>query len=356
MKDRLSEWGLYDKCNINKTDMSIELPNGSKFIFKGLDDPEKIKSISGICDIWCEEATELNEEDFDQSCLRLRNRRKKNNQIFISFNPVSKTNWVYKRWFDEGKLGEKLNNISDEVGNYFEDEMISILKTTYKDNKFLPQDYIDNLLSMKESNYAYYKIYCLGLFSSLGKKVYKNWKECRFNIHDLLDKYGDNLKFCYGLDFGFVADPTAIVCCAVNEATKELWIYDGFDKRGLTNEEIYKQLVNMQIHKTKIYCDCAEQKSIEELRRLGARRCTPCKKGKDSIIHGIQFLQNYTIYVNSNLTNIIEEFLNYEWKKDKQTGEYINEPVDKFNHYMDALRYSVQGLGRRSGKAKFYRI
>ena len=112
----------------------------------------------------------------------------------------------------------------------------------------------------------------------------------------------------------------------------------------------------MQIHKAKIYCDCAEQKSIEELRRLGARRCTPCKKGKDSIIHGIQFLQNYTIYVNSNLTNIIEEFLNYEWKKDKQTGEYVNEPVDKYNHYMDALRYSIQALGKRSSKAKFYRV
>ena len=80
----------------------------------------------------------------------------------------------------------------------------------------------------------------------------------------MLNQYGDSLKFCYGLDFGFVADPTAIICCAVNEETKELWIYDGFDKRGMTNEEIYKQLVEMQIHKAEIYCDCAEQKSIEE--------------------------------------------------------------------------------------------
>ena len=325
-KSTLYDWGLADQCNINKTDMAIELPNGSKIIFKGIDDSEKIKSIANISDIFCEEATDLNEEDFDQLNLRLRNAKKKNNQIYIAFNPISKVNWVYKRWFAEDAKYDK--------------DKTMILQTTYKDNKFLPQDYIDSLLSLKETNYARYLIYAEGEFASLDEKVFNNWETKAFDYKQILEE--DKDRDCiYGLDFGFVHDPTAIVCSIIDNKTKEIWIYDCYGKKGMTNDEIFKQLQEMEIHTARVVCDCAEQKSIEDLKRMGAKRVVACSKGRDSIINGINLIQEYHIYVHPNCYDVEEEFLNYTWIKDKKTGEYINKPIDKFNHFMDAFRYSV---------------
>lgn len=326
-KDIISQWGIYDMCKINKTDMTIELPNGSVFLFKGLSDRERIKSIANISDIWIEESTEIEQEDYDQLCLRLRSKLPYN-EIIVSFNPVSKANWCYKRWFADGSIYDKDNT--------------TILHTTYRDNKFLPKEYIDNLLNMKKTNYSYYKIYAEGEFSSLDRKVYNNWEDKAFDYKEILkDK---NIEAIFGLDWGYVHDPTAIICSLINKTTKEIWIYDGFAKKGMTNEEIFGQLQDMHIHNARIVCDCAEQKSIEDLRRLGCKRVVPCAKGKDSIMNGINMIQEYRIYVHRNLKDVIEEFLNYTWQKDRQTGEYINKPIDKFNHYMDAFRYSVMDI------------
>ena len=325
-KSILYDWHIADECNINKTNLEITLPNGSRIIFKGIDDPEKIKSINGITDIFCEEVTELEEEDFDQLHLRLRNKKKKNNQVLSAFNPVSKASWVYKRYFSDEATYDKGKTM--------------ILQTTYRDNKFLPQDYIDNLMAMKNTNYAYYLIYAEGEFRSLDKKVYNNWERKSFNYRDILIG-NSNRKCIYGLDFGYVHDPTAIICSIIDESTKEIWIYDNYADKGMTNEDIFKKLQEMEINSARVVCDNADQKSIEDLRRLGAKRVVPCSKGKDSILNGISLIQEYHIYVNPNCSGVEEEFLNYTWVKDKKTGEYINKPIDKFNHYMDAFRYSV---------------
>ena len=324
-KSTLYDWHIGDQCKINKTNLEIEFPNGSRIIFKGLDDSEKIKSIADITDIFCEEVTELEEEDFDQLHLRLRNKKKANNQVLSAFNPVSKASWVYKRFFaDDAK---------------YDRNKTMILHTTYRDNKFLPQDYIDNLLAMKETNYAYYMIYAEGEFSSLDKKVYNNWEEKFFSYREVLKD--PNCQLAYGLDWGYVHDPTAIVCSIVNEVTKEIWIYDAFTRKGMTNEEIFKQLQEMQIHNARIVCDCSEQKSIEDLRRLGCKRVVACSKGRDSILNGINLINEFHIYVLPSLENVKEELLNYTWQKDKHSGEYINKPIDKFNHILDGLRYSI---------------
>lgn len=134
----------------------MELPNGSVVLFKGLDDPEKIKSIVGITDIWVEEATELTYEDYSQLKLRLR-ANADNLQMFLSFNPISKANWVYKEFFAKN---------TDAL----------VIKTTYRDNQFLPQSYIDELEKLIETNPTYYRIYALGEFCSLDKLVYNNWE------------------------------------------------------------------------------------------------------------------------------------------------------------------------------------
>lgn len=325
IKSILSDWQLYEECNINKTDLTIELPNGSHFLFKGIDDPERIKSITNIDDIWVEECTEVNDFDFDQLCLRLRSNNVYN-QVFCSFNPVSKVNWVYQRWFKEGV----------EVNH----STTSILHTTYKDNRFLPKSYVDNLLEMSKTNPVYYRIYALGEFATLGKLIYTNWKVEAFDYKELLKNNKNNYAI-FGTDFGYTNDYTTLMCSLIDEVDKKIHIYDEHFETHLTNEDIYNMYVEKRVAGERIVCDSSEPKSIEELRRLGCKKVVGATKGKDSIINGIQVLQQYQIIVHPRCVNVIEEFKNYTWVKDKATGEYINKAIDSYNHGLDALRYSV---------------
>lgn len=319
--DMLSKWNLLQYCSVNKSDFSIELPNKSILLLKGLDDPERIKSIVGITDCWCEECTELNQEDFDQLTLRVRDKAP-NLQFFCSFNPVSKTNWVYKRWFDENV------KLTDDT---------LVVKTTYKDNKFLPEDYIKTLENTIRTNPTYYKIYALGEFCTLDKLVYNNWTTAH-----MTDFRYDEL-IC-GLDFGYVNDPSAFIAAKVNLATKEIYIFDEFYKKQLLNDAIAKLIIEKGYGKEIIFADSAEQKSIEEIRRAGVQRIRPAAKGPGSINWGINLIQQYKIYVDPSCTNTITELENYSWKKDKSTGEYTNEPNDEYNHLLDALRYGIQKI------------
>ena len=320
INDTLKEWKIYNLCQVNLSTYTITLPNDSVFLFKGLDDREKIKSITDITDIWCEEATELAEDDYTQLDLRLRT-LKPDLQLICSFNPVSKANWVYKKWFASSVQPN---------GDTF------ILKTTYKDNRFLPKAYINALEEKQKTNYSYYKIYALGEFCSLDKLVFSNWETADFDNRQI------NGVLLVGLDFGFVNDTTALIASLLDEENKRLYIFKEWGATGKTNKEIADVITALGFSKSVIIADSAEPKSIEELRRDGISRIRESTKGKDSIIHGIQKLQNYKIIVHPACEKIITEFENYSWKKDKQSGEYINQPIDEFNHFIDALRYSLQ--------------
>lgn len=316
----LSKWRMLQYCKVNMSNYTIKLPNGSMFLFKGLDDSEKIKSITDITDIFCEEATELSEDDFTQLDLRLR-ALEDDLQIIVSFNPVSKVNWVYRKWFaDKDKVYE--NTL--------------ILHTNYKHNKFLPDSYIKALEEKQRTNYVYYKIYALGEFATLDKLVFTNWKVEEFDHTQL------NGELIIGLDFGFVNDTSALVASILDEDAKKIYVFQEWGAKGKTNQELAAIIKNLGFAKSIIIADAAEQKSIEEIKREGVRRIKACTKGPDSIIHGIQELQNYEIIVHPDCEEIKVEFENYSWQKDKQTGLYINKPIDAFNHYIDALRYSLQ--------------
>ena len=319
--ETLDQFHILEYCTIRVSDMTITLPNKSTFIFKGLDDNEKIKSIVGITDIWMEEATEFLEEDYEQLKLRMR-AKKPDLQMYLSFNPVSRANWIYKRWFAENAY-----------------DTAFILKTTYKDNKFLPQQYIQSLEELIETSPIYYKIYVMGEFTSLNKLVYTKWKKNEVNIEELLKK--DNTYICCGLDFGFSLDPTAFVASILDEKDKKIYVYREIVVKGKTNIELADLLTTEGFSKAIIIADSAEPKSIEELRQEGIRRIKPSKKGPDSIIHGIQKLQQYEIIVDPSCIHVITELENYSWQKDK-SGEYIQRPIDDFNHCLDALRYSLQ--------------
>ena len=317
MLEQLDELGIKSYCKVRISDYAIELPNKSVLLFKGLDDSERIKSIVGITDIWVEEATELTEEDVEQLNLRLRTEAD-NLQMFFSFNPVSKANWVFRRWFAKG-----VEITADTV----------IHQSTYKDNRFLPDDYIATIEKMAKTNPTYYRIYALGEFASLDKLVFSNWKVGR--VEDT-----STWQLLCGLDFGYTNDPTAFVVSFMDGET--LYVAKEFVRTGLLNNQIATAIKELGFSKSTIIGDSAEVKSIEELRRDGLYRIYPAVKGQGSILQGIQKLQQYDIVVDPSCEHVITELENYAWKKDRQTGEYINEPIDEFNHCIDALRYSLQ--------------
>lgn len=128
----------------------------------------------------------------------------------------------------------------------------------------------------------------------------------------------------------------------VDEKNKKLYIINEFYQTGMINSEIAAQLTSMGLNKSTIIADSAEPKSIEELKRLGIRRIKPAMKGAGSIKAGINKVKEFEIIVDENCPHTIEELSNYSYKKDKKTGEYVDEPEDRFNHLMDSMRYGIQ--------------
>ncbi len=331
VKDCLINFGIWDMCLWNKTDNKVELPNGAVFLFKGLDNPEKIKSIKGISDIVMEEASEFTLNDYTQLTLRLRERKHVNKQIFLMFNPVSKLNWVYKYFFEHG---EPMKNVM-------------IRQSSYQDNKFLDEMTRQNLELLANRNPAYYKIYALGEFATLDKLVFPKYEKRLINKDELR-----HLPSYFGLDFGYVNDPSAFIHSKIDVKNKKLYIVEEYVKKGMLNNEIANVIKQLGYSKEMITADSAEQKSIAEISNHDITRIRPAMKGKDSIISGIQYLNQFDIVIDERCFKTIEELDNYTWKKDKNTGEYYNEPVDTYNHCIDALRYSVEMLMINNKKQK----
>ncbi|HDT6950836.1 TPA: PBSX family phage terminase large subunit [Staphylococcus aureus] len=331
VKDCLINFGIWDMCLWNKTDNKVELPNGAVFLFKGLDNPEKIKSIKGISDIVMEEASEFTLNDYTQLTLRLRERKHVNKQIFLMFNPVSKLNWVYKYFFEHG---EPMENVM-------------IRQSSYRDNKFLDEMTRQNLELLANRNPAYYKIYALGEFATLDKLVFPKYEKRLINKDELR-----HLPSYFGLDFGYVNDPSAFIHSKIDVKKKKIYIIEEYVKQGMLNDEIANVIKQLGYAKEEITADSAEQKSIAEISNHDIARIRPAMKGKDSIISGIQYLNQFDIFIDERCFKTIEELDNYTWKKDKNTGEYYNEPVDTYNHCIDALRYSVEMLMINNKKQK----
>lgn len=331
VKDCLINFGIWDMCLWNKTDNKVELPNGAVFLFKGLDNPEKIKSIKGISDIVMEESSEFTLNDYTQLTLRLRERKHVNKQIFLMFNPVSKLNWVYKYFFEHD---EPMENVM-------------IRQSSYRDNKFLDEMTRQNLELLANRNPAYYKIYALGEFATLDKLVFPKYEKRLINKDELR-----NLPSYFGLDFGYVNDPSAFIHSKIDVKNKKLYIVEEYVKQGMLNDEIANVIKQLGYAKETITADSAEQKSIAEISNHGITRIRSAMKGKNSIISGIQYLNQFDIVIDERCFKTIEELDNYTWKKDKNTGEYFNEPVDTYNHCIDALRYSVEMLMVNNKKQK----
>lgn len=318
MKDVLEQFKILDQCKINKSELTITLPNGAMFLFKGLDNPEKIKSIKGISDIVMEEATEFTLEDYTQLGLRLRDRKHIKKQMFLMFNPVSKKNWVFEYFFTVG------------------DSSAKVLHSTYTDNRFLDEVTKAEIEKLKFRNPAYYKIYALGEFATLDKLVFPIYTK-----RIITQQEAGHLPQYNGLDFGYVNDPSALLTVRYDKENKRIFITGEYVKEGLLNDQIATVIKALGLQKEKLFADSADQKSIEEIRQHHIPNIRPVKKWAGSIMQGLQWLLQHEIIIDERCFKTITEFENYTWKKDKKTGEYINEPVDTYNHTIDAIRYAL---------------
>jgi phage terminase large subunit len=323
----INDMDLNSQFTINKTDMAITAKNGYQILSCGLDDVQKLKSITPakgvITDILVEEATEIEYSDYKEISKRLRGVSdfKGMKRITFAFNPILQTSWLYAEFF--GKWDDSMTR--------YEDENISILKTTFKDNAFLEQDDIERLEN--ETDEYYYNVYTLGNWGVLGSVIFKNWK-----VEDCTEirKTADNYK--NGLDFGFASDPAALVRTHYDRKHKTIYILDELYQRGMTND-ILAEEVKAMIGYEYVVCDSSEPKSIKELKNYGIN-AVGAKKGKDSVAHGIQWLQQQTIIIDVSCQNFKNEIQQYQWKEIQ--GQAVPIPIDKNNHLIDALRYSYE--------------
>lgn len=309
------------------------LPTGQKIYFRGLDDPLKVTSITVengyLCWCWIEEAYEImDERAFDMLDESIRGGIPKETglfkQITLTFNPWNEKHWLKARFFDAPP-----------------DPDILALTTNYLCNEWLDQADLKVFETMRENNPRRYQVAGLGGWGIAEGLVFENWKEEAFETAVIAKK--SDVVSAFGLDFGYTNDPTALFCGLVSREEKTIWVFDELYEKALTNRAICDRVTAMGYAKERIRADCAEPKSIDELRELGLYRITPARKGLDSINNGIQYIQDYRIVIHPRCVNFLTEISNYTWAEDKFGGK-LNRPIDAFNHLMDAMRYALEDV------------
>lgn len=325
----ITAWGVGELFNVNKTDMTITCVNGYQILFTGLDDLQKLKSITPakgvITDIWIEEATQTEQNDIKELIRRQRGGDEATpKRLTLSFNPIYQTHWIYLTYFATIAW-------ADDQTVYTSPEL-SILKTTYKDNRFLTA--ADRADLENETDQYYFDVYTLGKWGVLGDVIFKNWR-----VEDLSAMHDQFTNHRNGLDFGFASDPAAMPVTHYDRKRKIIYIYDELYERGLTNDLLADE-IKRKIGRQYVTCDSAEPKSIAELNGYGVNAIA-ASKGKDSVNFGIQWIQQQTVIIDSSCLNARAEFSVYHWKKDKD-GNSLKVPVDKNNHIIDGLRYAYE--------------
>ena len=310
---------------------------GQKILFRGLDDVLKITSVTvengHLCWAWIEEAYEvMSEEDFDMLDESIRGEVPEPlfKQWTITFNPWSERHFLKTRFFD------------------VEDDDILAITTNYLCNEWLDDTDLQVFERMKSHNPRRYQVAGLGNWGIVDGLVFENWKEEKFDIKDT----GDSITVA-GLDFGYTNDPSAFFIGFLNEIDRKLYVYDEIYKKQMSNKDIYKEIKALGYSKERITADSAEPKSINELNELGLR-VKAAKKGKDSILNGIQWIQDLEIIIHPRCNNFLTEISNYQWAEDK-FGQRLNKPVDDFNHLIDAMRYAVEDYIQGKIKAKTFK-
>lgn len=329
LKWALNRLGVIDDWDITLSPLEMRRKStGQVILFRGLDDPLKVTSITVehgyLCWAWLEEAYEVMKED-DFSVLDESIRGECPAPLFkqwtITFNPWNERHWIKKRFFDAPP-----------------DPDILAMTTNYMCNEWLDAADLKVFEDMKTRNPRRYAVAGLGNWGIVDGLVYENWREECFDVEEITRLPG--VVSAFGLDFGYTNDPSTLFCGLLDKGNKRLYVFDEMYEKGMSNRRIAETIREMGFAKEQITADSAEPKSIDELKGLGLR-VKAAQKGRDSIKNGIQWIQDLEIIVHPRCVNFLTEISNYTWDKDR-FGVKLNEPIDDFNHLMDAMRYALE--------------
>ena len=320
-KDILAKWKLTEYVKIRETDFTIRFPNGSEIIFMGLDEETKLLSLNNIGAIFIEEAYEVPKPIVEQLNLRLRGNTE-NQQILMAWNPINRNHWLY----DFCEVNPPQSFI--------------YLHSTFRDNPFLNAQYIKELEEMYTRNPAKARIFCDGLWGVDSEGlVITNWQEKEFNPMELA---AAGLEHRAGMDLGWI-DKSAIIDTLYDRDNHTIYVFNEFYKSGCQLSELATAIKDMNLHRTKVFVDAAEPRSIQFFKNEGIR-AEACAKGKDSVKAGLMLLQDNMIIVHPKCRNFINELENFSYIKSKQTGEWTEDTTHEWSHAIDACRYAYSDI------------
>lgn len=311
--------GRYRDGQWNRSSLKYTFTNGSYIEFFSVEQPDKLRGARRNV-LYVNEANNIPFEAYNQLAIRT------SGDIWIDFNPTANF-WAHKEVATEGDA--------------------DFITLTYLDNEALPLTIVNDIESArdkaKDSAYwhNWWQVYGLGKVGSLDGVCLTGWEEIKLPEEARL--------LCYGMDFGYSNDPTTVIgLYKYNDA----YIFDEvlFQKK-LLNSDISNLFRANDINGI-VYADSAEPKSIAELRTYG-HKVLPCTKGKDSIVYGINLINQNKIYITNRSKNLIKELQSYSWMKDRE-GNTINKPIDAFNHCIDACRYAITSQLQTPNKGKYF--
>jgi phage terminase large subunit len=311
--------GRYRDNQWNRSNLKYTFTNGSYIEFFSVEQPDKLRGARRKV-LYVNEANNVPFEAYQQLSIRT------SGDIWIDFNPTANF-WAHTEVVP--------NNDAD------------FITLTYKDNEALPQTIVDDIESAREKGKTseywanWWKVYGLGQVGSLDGVCITDWKQ--------IDLPADARLLCYGMDFGYSNDPSTLVALyKYNNA----YIFDEvIYQKKLLNSDISNLFKSNDVREF-VYADAAEPKSIAELNTYG-HNVLPCTKGKDSIVYGINLINQNEIYVTSTSKNLIKELQSYTWAKDRE-GNTINKPINAFDHCIDACRYAITSQLENPNKGKYF--
>jgi len=332
----ISQLGLNDFFKCKTSPLKITCYNGYQILFRGLDDIEKAMSIRPrqgvLTDILIEEATDISKKNFNKLTTRLRGKTEgKKKRFHLIFNPVIESHWIRKMFFDG----------TDE--KFYQDKDLLILKTTHLDNSHLDPEDHKRYENYKQSDPYMYQVYTLGNWGVLKGLIFS---QADWEIADLSEVQHHFPTNYHGQDFGW-EDPKAYVRLAIDENTKTIYMLQEVGGSHITNMDFVPKIINI-VGSDRLSCDSADANSIEEFKDLGIKNSRGVAKPKGSIVFGIQWLKNYHLIVDILCINTILELKGYSWLLDK-AGESTGTPLDKNNHYIDAIRYALYNYMKSNG-------
>jgi phage terminase large subunit len=290
--------------------------NGNKILFMGLDEPENIKSLPGIKNIWVEEATALSRNDFQQLNIRLRGESENYKQTLLSFNPIDKSSWLYEDFFQTGKYNP-----------------VGIYHSTFKDNDYIGDDYEYRIRQSYKYDAVQLGVYLNGSWGERkDNMIYTNWKisnDMSTNFNDYKTKYA-------GVDFGF-NDPNVLL--GVGFLEDKVFIFKEFYKKGITIKQFIDEMKNIVPRTVLVIADARSPGNVQEMKQNNIY-CRVSDKSPNSIMSGINFLKSKELLIHPDCKNTIEEIRNYAYLYNEDSNTYLDKPTVGNDHCMDTLRYA----------------